>query len=65
MEDVLRKIQKADEDEIDQILTATLKRYAVLFPDWEICTLSVEKNKDRAKQIDNTIAMLESMKKRC
>ena len=63
MHDVFDRIEKADEVEIEQILKTTLKRYGVLFPDWEMSVVSVEKNTDRNAQIDEMIKLLKEMTK--
>ena len=62
MEEILRKIAEADEGEASQILEAVLARYAVLYPDWDVGTISVYKTPDPREQLDNMIRMLESMK---
>ena len=63
MLDVLDYIEKANEEELEQVLKATGKRYGVLFPNWEMSVISVEKNTDRNAQIDEIIKMLKEMKK--
>ena len=63
MNDLVEAILQADDLIIGDLLTAVLQRYAVLFPDWEVSTFSVEKNVDRNKQIDSMIEILESLKK--
>ena len=62
MEEMLRKISTANEEEVDILLTAVLARYGELYPDWEISTISIRRAEDRAEQIDRTIRMLEWMK---
>ena len=46
MEEILRKIAEADAETVDTMLTAVLARYGELYPDWEICTMSVRKDED-------------------
>lgn len=60
--DLVNAIAQTDAMEIDSILKAVLKRYAELFPEWHISTISLEKATDRNVQIDRIIAMLEKMK---
>lgn len=62
MGDLVEKIGQANESEIEKLLKAVLQRYAVLFPDWELSVVSVEKNKDKNEQLDRMIALLEKMK---
>ena len=62
MLDLVEEIGRADEIEIEKLLYAVLQRYAVLFPDWEINTISLQKSSDRNDQIDRIIAMLLKMK---
>lgn len=62
MSDLVEKIAQADEGEIAELLKAVLKRYAVLFPDWEISTISLQRSSDRNEQLDRTIELLHRMK---
>ncbi len=62
MMDLTEEIAKANGEEMDQILKAVLSRYSVLYPDWELCTVSILKSEDRNEQLDRMIAMLEKMK---
>ena len=62
MEDLLNRIALVDEYQIDAILNAVLARYAVLYPDWEICTLSLPRSSDRNHNIDEIISLLELLK---
>ena len=64
MKDLLKEIAHADEERIDMLLTAVLSRYAVLYPEWEICTVSIQKTGDKNQQIDRTIQILERLKQR-
>ena len=56
------KIAQADTLEIEMLLNAVLMRYAQLFPDWEICTISLQQDCDRNEQLDRIIDMLQKMK---
>ena len=60
--DLVEEIAQADGVEIEKLLKAVLQRYAVLFPDWEVNTISLQKSSDRKEQIDRIIAMLQNMK---
>lgn len=62
MVDLAEQIAQADDTEIEQLLKAVLQRYAVLFPDWEISTISLQKSSDRNDQLDRIIATLQKMK---
>lgn len=62
MIDLVEQIGKAIDFEIGELLKAVLKRYAVLFPDWEVCTFSVQKSEDKNQQIDRMIEMLQKFK---
>lgn len=62
MDQLLEQIADIGENEIGDLLTAVLKRYGELFPEWEISTLSLYKDEERDEQIDRIIEMLEKMK---
>ena len=56
------EIAKADEAMLQRLLKAVLQRYAVLFPDWELSVISLQKGSDQNAQLDRMIAMLQDMK---
>ena len=62
MFDLVEEIAQADGTAIDKLLKAVLRRYAVLYPDWEISTISLQKSSDRNEQLDRMIAILQRMK---
>ena len=62
MDNLAREIAKADAGELQGLLDAVLERYAVLFPNWEVCTVSLEKSGDRNEQLDRMIDLLQKMK---
>jgi hypothetical protein len=62
MVDLAEEIAHAGEQEIEQLLKAVLQRYTVLFPDYEVSTVSLQKSSDRNGQIDRMIATLQKMK---
>ncbi|MBO5952872.1 MAG: hypothetical protein J6Q53_01920 [Oscillospiraceae bacterium] len=64
MRELIMKIGQADADSLEELLKAVIRRYAEVFPDWEISTISLEKKGDRNKQIDRMIYALEAMKQR-
>ncbi|MBE6944335.1 MAG: hypothetical protein E7453_08840 [Ruminococcaceae bacterium] len=63
MFELTEKIAQASASEIEELLNAVLQRYSVLFPDWEISTISIQKSADRNEQLDRMITMLQNMKK--
>ena len=62
MLDLVEEIAKADDMEIEELLNAVLERYSVLFPDWEVSTISLEKSSDKNEQLDRMINLLQAMK---
>ena len=62
MSDLVEEITRANEKDIDKLIKAILLRYEVLYPDWEISTITLQKGSDRNEQIDRTITWLQSMK---
>lgn len=64
MFELLDKIAQANEFEIESLMKAVQQRYNVLFPDWEIVTVSLQKNADPNKQLDQMITLLQQLKSR-
>jgi len=62
--DVLDYIAGASNMEIPQILDEVLFRYKVLYPDWNLSVVSIEKKGDKNEQLDQMIALLEKMKEK-
>ena len=62
MEELLVAIAVSDEEAIEELLKAVRKRYAELFPDWELSMISVKKNADKNEQLDKFIALLQNLK---
>ena len=62
MGSLIDEIAKIDGLALNDVLLAVRQRYSVLYPDWEVCILSIEKSTDRNEQLDRLIAMLESRK---
>ena len=63
MVDLVGEIAKAEDTEIEKLLKAVRDRYAVLYPDWEVCTFFLQKSQDRNEQIDRIIAIMQNFKK--
>ena len=55
MRDLAAEIAQINENEIRKLLNAVLQRYAVLFPDWEVSTISLHKSADRNEQLDRIL----------
>ena len=62
MYDLVEEIAKVGKGEIGELLEAVLDRYAVLYPDWNISTISLQKSEDRNEQLDRMIAVLRNLK---
>ena len=50
LEDILKRIETADDFEINEIIEAVRKRFSVAFPDWEVIYLSFPKNDPRQRK---------------
>ena len=59
---IYEAISNANAEEIRDILEHVLFCYGELFPQWSVSVLSVDKNEDKIKQIDETIALLNTLK---
>lgn len=57
------EIGKADGSEIELLLKLMLQRYSILYPDWEIHIVSLQKSGDKNKQLEKMIRLLHGMKK--
>ena len=62
MSELIERISQAPAEELEPLLQAVLSRYAELFPDWEVTTVSFHKHGDRNAQIDQFIALLNKLK---
>ena len=62
MTKTIQEISQAQDFEIEEMMTALLKRYRELYPDWEVRVISLEKKDDRNRQIDEVIQFLEKLK---
>lgn len=50
LEDTLKRIEKADDLELNEIMEAVRKRYSVRFPNWEVLFISCPKNDSIQRQ---------------
>ena len=48
--EVLKRIETADDYEIQEIMDAVRKRFAVVFPDWEVVYVSCPRNNKEERQ---------------
>lgn len=62
MEEVIARIMQASDAELEPLLKAVLQRYAEVFPDWVVSTISYCKSEDKNEQFDSAIRLLEHMK---
>lgn len=64
MEKILQYISTATADKIPELLMTVLERYNEVFPDWEISTVSIQKDGTEREQIGRMIKILEEMRER-
>ena len=62
MKTLVERISQANPSETESLLKAVQSRYHTLFPDWELCIISLESVADRNEQLDKIIQMLQNMK---
>lgn len=62
MNDLKMRLLQADAQQVMLLLEAALQRYRELFPDWEICVISLHKEEDLSAQLDTTVEVLLKMK---
>lgn len=60
--DVFDRIAAARGEELQELLQAVLRRYAVLYPDWEVNIYSLEKSQNKNEQLDRLIDFFKSRK---
>lgn len=60
----LDMIRNAKPEEMSDLILAVQNRYNQLFPDWELSFYTLEKAVDKKEQLNQAIAMLQSMKNR-
>ena len=56
------RIAQTDENEIEQLLKAVIRRYDVLFPNLEISVIFLDKTADRNEQLNRIVQALQKMK---
>ena len=61
--DIYDMIDEISKDEIAAVLGHVLFHYGQLFPQWSVSVLSVDKRENVIDQINETIALLETLKK--
>ena len=57
---VLASIEQADDTQISQIIRAVIRRYGLVFPDWDVLFLSIPK--DPSQRRLQLVHMLEQLK---
>ena len=62
MQKILSEIAQANENEMNELLKAILRRYAVLCPNREVSVISLPKEENRNEQLDMIISVLQKMK---
>lgn len=55
---VLHRIQKADDTEIQEIISAIIRRYGTKYPDWEVVFLSLPKH-DPSYRRETLLSLIE------
>ena len=65
MDTIIKQIHNADSDQIYLLLEAVHERFRVLFPDWEISTVTIEKSGNQNEDINRIIALWNSVKSVC
>ena len=59
---ILERIEQADDFEINEIIQAVIRRYKMVFPDWEIIFLSLPVQSEKRKLLlDQTIDQLKKL----
>lgn len=59
LDEVLLKIEQADDVEISRIIQAIIHRYKAVYPDWEVLFLSLPlKSEERAVRLESIIQQL-------
>ena len=62
LENILERIEQADDFEINEIIQAVIRRYKLVFPDWEIIFLSLPvQSEERKLLLDQTIDQLKKL----
>ena len=60
MRQVIEKIEQADDFEIQEIMDAVERRYAIAFPKWDVFYAAVHKDPElRRKDLEKLVAYIE------
>ena len=60
MRQVIEKIEQADDFEIQEIMDAVERRYAIAFPQWDVFYAAVHKDPElRRKDLEKLVAYIE------
>lgn len=62
MKKILEYISTASAEKVPELLMALLERYKIVFPDWEMVVLSIQKDGTAYEQISRTISRLERIR---
>ena len=62
MEKMMAEIMELQAEELQLVLQTVLRRYAELFPDWEVSTVSLPRGSGRNEYLDRMIGLLQGMK---
>ena len=63
MDEVIRKIECADAENIQDLLRAVMNRYRELYPEWKILFLSADQNATDAKSLE-MLSRIENMEQK-
>ena len=59
---VLAKIEHSNDLEVNEIIQAVIRRYKLVFPDWEVIFLSLpSQEKERKEVLEQTIEQLKKI----
>ena len=61
---LIARIRTASREDIWPILEAARKRHEALFPDHELCILTLDRNREKKTQLDEIIDALSSLKEK-
>ena len=55
-------IRRATKRQIGTVLEEAVRRYNALYPEWEIAVISLKRSDDPAKQAEDAVRILQSMR---
>ena len=60
LDSVLRKIERSDDDEIGAVISALIRRYRIVYPEWELLlfTIPAGTSGKRGQAIEDIITFL-------